>query len=115
MLTTMRPDGPIPTCCRVTGKSNAGSQYPIRPPSRVVRLGSAHAADWLAPQADYGFAARCSNWTGGYIGAHGGWNWSNYSASVDGISLGSVDTDGAVVGLQAGYGVQGATATISAF
>jgi outer membrane immunogenic protein len=85
----------------------------------IVASGSAYAAD-LSRQAPRMVApAPVSNWTGLYIGANGGWGWSNFDVSeapfgttaIADISPQSLGTSnrGAVFGGQLGYNWQIAT------
>jgi outer membrane immunogenic protein len=70
----------------------------------MMVAGSASAADLSArprPANVYKAAPLepVSNWTGFYIGAHGGYGW----AQLDSDEFGSMDLDGALAGGQIGY------------
>jgi outer membrane immunogenic protein len=64
----------------------------------------AAAADFpvKAPYAPY---VPAFTWTGFYVGAHGGWGWSTWDGSGP-IGASSVDGDGWLAGIQAGYNYQ---------
>lgn len=78
--------------------------------SRLAALAGFLAATTLPAAAadywqDHSFELRPAihDWTGAYAGIHAGWGWGEHSAKIFGFDLGSLDTDGLVVGLQAGY------------
>ena len=60
-----------------------------------------------------------SNWTGLYVGVHGGWGWTSNSTATSAMNLSSTvssglappssfsfDSDSSIVGLQIGYNYQ---------
>ena len=80
----------------------------------LAYTGSAQAADLSRPPPPMAYAP-APNWTGFYIGANGGWGWSNVDTTVDPFGhflfpfnsfTVSSKRDGAVFGGQIGYNWQ---------
>jgi outer membrane immunogenic protein len=45
-------------------------------------------------------------WAGFYVGAHGGYGWGETSISFEGVDILSIDVDGGLGGVHAGYNMQ---------
>lgn len=71
----------------------------------------AFAADWGKDFYDdpFAFKPAIHDFSGGYAGIHGGWNWSRYKLNGRVLGehvTGSSKPDGIVAGLHSGYGIQ---------
>jgi outer membrane immunogenic protein len=82
----------------------------------VAVCGVAQAADLPAydpaPQAPMSYTSASYDWSGVYIGLHGGYLWSDVDYTAEDaldpadFSEGSIDVDGWLAGVQAGYNIQ---------
>ncbi len=67
-------------------------------------------ADEDIPQlAEESFAPPAMTWAGFYLGAHGGYAWGDTSVSDAGVEVFSLDNDGGLGGIHAGYNWQNGT------
>jgi outer membrane immunogenic protein len=71
----------------------------------MAMLSVSAAADFPRKAPIYAPYAPVFTWTGFYVGAHGGWGWATWDGSGPAGSS-TVDGDGWLAGLQAGYNYQ---------